>query len=337
MQFKHVVCGGTFDHFHLGHEKLLEACFNGGEKVTIGITSMAMVRPKPYSYSIEKYEDRSTSVANFAHLHNKSISSTQIEDIYGPTLKDNSIDAIYVTQDTLNGAKTINEKRVQIGMKPLSVITVPFVFADDGEKISSERIRSGVIDRNGLNYYKYLISKDTRILPETLRGVLREPLGRVISSFNDDLHLKEKEGADSAKNGGYTYTILVGDVITYNHLKQGKIPTISIIDGKTCRKALKTDYLDSIIVKGCSIAPNKMGTIQKEAVDALYQLIQLGHHKATSQLRIEGEEDLLTLVAVLLSPLGSHVWYGQQGVGAIDVLVTEKKKEIVYNLVRQFT
>ena len=335
MKFKHVVCGGTFDHFHLGHKKLLEACIGGGEKVTVGVAMGALLNHKEYRLSLESYIKRARNVAQLY----PSITVYKLQDIFGPTLTDTTIDAIAVTQDTLNGAHMINNKRKQIAMKPLHILLLPFVFDENNEKISSERIREGVIDRNGTHYYKFLISKEKFILPDSLRGRLRKPLGRVISSFFQLSPLQKMKLKASVKIQGKIITCSVGDMVTFELKKQGISSTISIIDGQTLRQALNSTVMNSILEKERSIAINEKGSIQKNAVYELKNIckeILLGHKKATGQLYIQGEEDLLALVAILLLPLKSHVWYGQQGVGAIDVEVTEKRKQTVYNLMRKF-
>lgn len=336
MKFNHIVCGGTFDHLHKGHKQLLKACFSQGKRITIGITSRAMVRHKPYLNSIESYAVRYTNILRFAADNAKSVSIITLNDVYGSTLTDTTIDAIYVTRDTLHGAHLINDKRIQTGMKPLTIITIPFAYDDNGDKISSERIRQGLVERDGVSYYQFLISRNILLMPDSLKEVLRKPLGRVISSFS----VLSKTQLNKIKTDFHRQNeislISVGDVITYNFKKMKITPSVSIIDGITQRKALNKELFDFILEKEYSTAPNKKGTIQKEAIDALYEIYVSRHTKAIKQLLIEGEEDLLTLVAIFLAPLNSRVWYGQQGKGAINVLVTEKKKQIVYNLLKQF-
>lgn len=337
MKFKHVVCGGTFDRLHAGHKKLLEACMKQGGKVTIGITDRAMTRHKQYAQTIQPYSIRYNNVEKITKKNNSRVSILKIRDLYGSTLNDSSIDALFVTEDTLQGAKIINEKRLQLGMKPLSIITIPLEYDEDGEKISSERIRGGQISREGINYYKYLISKAIHTLPESLREELRSPLGRVISSMSNPFHPFIQKMKDVQDTQSHVLNISVGDIITYNLRKGGVIPSISIIDGITQRKALNREELQIIKQIDCTYAPNRKGTIQREAVKALKELLLIGHPGARKQLFIQGEEDLLTLVVALLAPLDSYVWYGQQGVGSICIHVTEKMKEKVYNLIRKFT
>jgi len=51
---------------------------------------------------------------------------------------------------------------------------------------------------------------------------------------------------------------------------------------------------------------------------------------------IDGEEDLLTLPAILLAPLSSLVLYGQWDRGAVMVEVTEEMKNQVKKLLERF-
>lgn len=339
MKFNHVVCGGTFDHLHAGHKELLKACFRAGKRISVGLTTRAMVRHKLFSNSIESYAIRESYITRFAASRAAQVSVIKLTDIYGTTLTDGTIDAIYVTKETFPGAEKINEQRVRIGMKPLSIIIIPFALDENGERIASEKIRQGIIDRNGISYYRYLISKEIFYLPDSLKRVLRNPLGRVIPSIELLSEILLHKMKDKNNKQSYITHIAVGDMVTYHLKRIGISPLLSIIDGITLRKALNKKLLDSILEKDCYNSPNKNGTIQKEAVTALYGLFSLflsGHKDAPKQLLIEGEEDLLTLVSILFAPLKSHVWYGQKDKGAIDVLVTENKKQIVYNLLQQF-
>lgn len=339
MKLHHVVCGGTFDHFHKGHEQLLLSCFKGGKKVTIGITDGAMVRHKRYNYSIQSYAVRKKTVIQFATLHKKTVKIVKLHDIFGPTIKKNDFEALFLTKDTVEGGKKINDMRLKLGMKPLLIYIVPLVEDENGDVISSERIRQGLITRTGRGYYSFLISRKAFILPESLRGGLRHPLGRIFSSFSK-FPQQFSQGMDkefkSEANSDTPLDISVGDVVTSELQKNGKFPSISVIDGKTQRKALNKTILQKIQQLDCQYALNEKGTIQREAVIKIYSLIHSGHNKATKQLFITGEEDLLTLPTILLAPLGSSVWYGQQSVGAVQVLVTEKIKEKVYNLLKRF-
>ena len=332
MKFHHVVCGGTFDHLHFGHKKLLETCLSLGERVTVGITNGALSRHKAYNFSLQSYAIRAKNVAQF----NTSLTLYKLRDIYGPTLTDATIDAICVTKDTYSGAKSINKKRKQLGIAALPIITVPFVLDEMGDKISSEHIRQGVADRYGNRYDAYLFSKEVHTLPESLKARLRKPLGRVVPAISALSEKKLRLLRAKIAHQGYFYLCAVGDMVTMELKKQDIGPFISLIDGFTQRKALTQSVIETIFDKDYYNAPNEKGTIQKSACIALQKLFAAGQNKAIKQLLISGEEDLLTLAAVLFAPLGASVWHGQKGVGAVEIEITEKIKETVYNLVRQF-
>ncbi|MCL4517612.1 MAG: adenylyltransferase/cytidyltransferase family protein, partial [Thaumarchaeota archaeon] len=59
-RYRTVAVGGTFDHIHKGHRKLLEKAFQTGEKVYIGLTSDEFVRKSgkkiAHSFSQRKKE-----------------------------------------------------------------------------------------------------------------------------------------------------------------------------------------------------------------------------------------------------------------------------------------
>ena len=332
MNFHHVVCGGTFDHLHLGHKKLLAECIRQGERVTVGITAGALARHKAYPFFMQSYSVRAKNISRF----NSSFSLYQLKDIYGPTLTDDTIDAICVTKDTFFGAEMINKKRNELAMKPLFIIVVPFAYDENNEKISSEHIRQGVVNREGKRYDIYLLSKERHVLPESLRGELRKPLGHVVSSFSALSKQQIEDIKGRIIKRGSHYQCAVGDRVTWELKKRGITSFISIIDGLTQRKALNKELLESILEKDRSNEENEKGMIQKSACFEVQRLFDMGQKRATKQLYIRGEEDLLTLAAVLLAPLGAHVWYGLRDKGAVDVRVTEKTKQTVYNLLRQF-
>jgi len=221
-------------------------------------------------------------------------------------------------------------------MKPLFVKVVPFEYDREGEKISSERIRQGIVDKNGIRYDTYLISREKRILPESLKGVLRKPLGHVISSLSLLSKQKIEKMKEIASNRGNQYLCAIGDIMALELKKRGIIPFFSIIDGQTKRKALNVELLKLILEIDRCDATNEKGTIERNACSEVLRFFDSGHKKAIKQIMIHGEEDILTLAVVLVAPLGCTVWYGQKGLGAIYVKVTEEKKRRVYNLLQQF-
>jgi len=49
---------------------------------------------------------------------------------------------------------------------------------------------------------------------------------------------------------------------------------------------------------------------------------------------VEGKEDILTLVAVVLAPLGSLVAYGQPDRGIVIVVVSDVEKSLAEQIIR---
>ena len=144
-KYHKVAVGGTFDQFHQGHRILLEKAFQVGEKVLIGVTSDEFGGDKG---EIEPCNVRMSNLNTL--LKGKSnYLLARLEDHYGPTVEDESIDALVVSQETEPTAQEINLIRRKKGLKPLDIITIVMVLAEDGKPISSTRIRRGEIDKKG--------------------------------------------------------------------------------------------------------------------------------------------------------------------------------------------
>ncbi|HIP62584.1 MAG TPA: phosphopantetheine adenylyltransferase, partial [Archaeoglobus profundus] len=58
-------------------------------------------------------------------------------------------DYIVVSPETYPVALMINKKREELGKRPIKIVKVDFVLAEDGKPISSTRIKNGEIDRYG--------------------------------------------------------------------------------------------------------------------------------------------------------------------------------------------
>ena len=58
-------------------------------------------------------------------------------------------EAIVVSEETAPKAEELNRLRAQRGLRPLELVVIPMVLAEDGKPISTTRIRAGEIDRAG--------------------------------------------------------------------------------------------------------------------------------------------------------------------------------------------
>lgn len=145
-----VALGGTFQYIHDGHARLIEKAFEiaGSGKVHIGLTSDEMLQK---CHNVDSYENRSVRLLEY--IKNRGVPKekyevTKLNDPYGPTLEED-FDYIVVSPETYPVALKINCVREEKGKKPLEIVYVDYVMAEDGVPISSTRIAKGEIDRHG--------------------------------------------------------------------------------------------------------------------------------------------------------------------------------------------
>ena len=143
-----VVVGGTFDPLHDGHRALLKkACeLSNGGGLFIGLTSDKMAKSK-YN-KVDDYRTRYDAIMEFIASQGIKPKIIKLDDPYGPTLYDD-FDYIIVSPETHPTALKINEIRQEKGLKPIEIVLVDYVLADDGLPISSTRISRGEIDEHG--------------------------------------------------------------------------------------------------------------------------------------------------------------------------------------------
>ncbi|MBM4240980.1 MAG: phosphopantetheine adenylyltransferase [Euryarchaeota archaeon] len=146
MIYQKVAVGGTFDKFHKGHKKLLDKAFKVGDKILIGVTSDEFGGKKG---DIDPCNVRMSNLEKFLEKFNSRYSMMKLEDHYGSTIDDETLDALVVSRETRPTANKINRIRERRGMNPLEIIVIDMVLAEDGKPISSTRIRKGEIDSKG--------------------------------------------------------------------------------------------------------------------------------------------------------------------------------------------
>ena len=167
---------------------------------------------------------------------------------------------------------------------------------------------------------------DARVLRlrDDQRQLLKRPLGRLIRGTPEDVR-RELEALVAERRGPM---IVVGDVVSSTVSKLAPERTVYVTDGRTLRERTSEVKLDVDVVVRCR---NEPGTISREAYEVIREAIGSGKRV---HVVVDGEEDLLALAAVYLSPVGSIVVYGQPGEGVVVVEVNEEVRSFAESVLR---
>jgi len=143
--------GGTFDIIHSGHKALLQRALEVGDIVLIGLTTDARASKNRNKTQINPYNIRLVNLQNLLKSM-KSLDKFQIvplENDWGPSVIDEDFEAIIVSDETKSTAQKINKIRLADGKTELEIVVVPMISAQDGNRISSSRIRNKEINSEG--------------------------------------------------------------------------------------------------------------------------------------------------------------------------------------------
>ena len=149
-----VAVAGTFGPIHDGHRALFERALEAGDDgVIVALTSDELAietrhEPRPVP-PFEERRRRVTDELDQLDDWGRDITIRKLRDRYGIASEDPSIDALVVSPETADEVAVINDRRLANGLDPIEGIVVPFVRAEDGERISSTRIVRDEIDEHG--------------------------------------------------------------------------------------------------------------------------------------------------------------------------------------------
>ncbi len=150
--------GGTFNYFHKGHERLLKSAVDTNNRVIIGLSSDAYVLK--HKESMIPFERRKKMVKTFMDKLTDNYEIHPLDTSEGKTLEiDEAV--LVVSPETYKMAERINLQRLKLNMKPLEIVKVPFVLAEDLFPVSSTRIIKGEITRMGRRRIPVTISVST--------------------------------------------------------------------------------------------------------------------------------------------------------------------------------
>jgi len=158
---------------------------------------------------------------------------------------------------------------------------------------------------------------------EKAKEVVRKPLG--IAIFKEaDVAVKHVEVLIEDYKPPLIATI--GDVVTLNFVRHGRVPEIALVDFKTKRKRLEdaevNEILSSYNVR--LLIKNPRSTIVKESWNVLTKAVsRVIERKVKCLVIVDGEEDLLTLPLLIIAPERSFVLYGQPDQALVLVIVNE--------------
>jgi pantetheine-phosphate adenylyltransferase len=151
-RYRLVALGGTFDRLHVGHEALLATAFRLGRTVAVGVTSSGYLarHPKPGRQAIQPEATRRRALVRWltARYPASRFRVVALRDGFGGSTEE-GVDALVVSAETVAGGRAVNRERRRLGRRPIPIVVVPLVLADDLEPVSSRRIRAGEIDREG--------------------------------------------------------------------------------------------------------------------------------------------------------------------------------------------
>lgn len=330
MIYGYVCVAGTFDGLHAGHTALLLRAFTIGKRVLIGITSPRYLREHKPDVPVSSYDNRLSFLTQWVMKHGFAdrVAMVSIDNPFEPAASDPFLEAIVVSEQSLERAEDLNRIRALHGHKTLVIDVVPVVYAEDHNPISATRIRKGVIDGRG-----------KLTMPRSLRNELAMPLGTVLSD--------EKIAASFKAHAGKEI-ISVGDLTTKTLLDAGVLPRLMIVDNKVNR--VEFHDLKPLIVTGhfdTRVVRSGPGFISGEALREIRHVLSDTSRKAKPVvLEVRGEEDLLALPAILEAPLGAVLYYGQPPIpawncgpelsGIVEVMITEERKTQANALLRQF-
>jgi uncharacterized protein (UPF0218 family) len=161
------------------------------------------------------------------------------------------------------------------------------------------------------------------VLDERQKQKLREPLGQLVPGTIPECNQTLKKVQEDEKP---RMLILVGDTISRNATEAGIRADVVIIDYKEMRgDTTEFSHGKTRVFR----TKNQAGTIDLLAWQAIAEAVQ----KGDSAVLVDGEEDLLTLVAILVAPEGSLVAYGQPERGIVLVRIDARKKDEIEKLV----
>lgn len=166
-------------------------------------------------------------------------------------------------------------------------------------------------------------SRNDVVFTEKAKELVRKPLGKLLAGPKD----KVASGVISILNkDDFEKVIVVGDFSARVFLERKLPADIFIIDGKIERRPVNKPVVAKAVKRSVT---NPAGRISARAFSLVGEATKF---ESPVLIEVKGEEDLLTLAAIVEAPLNSLVFYGQPRRGMVAVEITRRKKRSIERL-----
>ncbi len=193
--------GGTFNALHRGHRRLLEVAMSKGDELAVGLMSdeychrhKALVLP---------YGQREQALRKLLEERKVTFTITSLDRKEGTAPDDRDLEVLVVSEETASLGPRINDMRLAAGLRPVRLVIVPYVLAEDYRPISSSRVMSGEIDPEGrlLRPLRVTVGSTNPVKVAAVREVItRFHPQAVIASAEPSGHFPEQPwGAEAAQ------------------------------------------------------------------------------------------------------------------------------------------
>jgi len=163
--------------------------------------------------------------------------------------------------------------------------------------------------------------------PDEAKRILRRPAGKLITGEPDDVARRVKSIIEFDEP---RLVVAVGDYTSRKLRDVGARVNLYIVDGRVERKTTELFKPEGLRVLR---VVNEAGTLNPDAVKTLHKLLR-GRELKDTVLMVEGEEDLLTLAAILSAPNKTIIVYGQPGKGCVVVRVDDRIRDLALNILK---
>ncbi len=328
--------GGTFDFFHLGHQKLIETGLSHCQSLEIWVISDKIAQTK--DSRIQPWEERCEYLKSQLSLaDNSRVSFHELSDDFGAAIHHENASMILCTEETLSNCILINEIRSKNSLAELSIIKVPHVYSEDGNIISSTRIRDGEIDLNGNIWFDdKVLASDIHLTKEAEKS-LKDPFGVLFKGPDSNHSVAIKAALDSLSDN-HLPIIGVGDVTVKSLQDIGGNACIGLIDEKTKRmhwdgfRDINQSLYDNVIE-----CHNPPGMLTKSLFESCkFAIERWTQSNEKTLIIVDGEEDLSPLFLHILAPLNSVILYGQPNQGVVLRITSLESKTRCRKLLSMF-